>query len=198
MKQQRAPSFLLTSVLLLHLHGCTQRACTAQVLHQQAVPPEDSNSRGGAGDGDEAEEKGEASKRDDDIEIPIGVEVLCCAFSSDGEFFAVGASDGVVRVFNDTTRVRDRLAGNPINPVEGSKSGWAAVFQQNNQPVIDCFCRVWVRQGRVAGTVPRATVLGYGVRSHAERTEGPGTTGTRTNIADFVFSGTPHTRPRKT
>lgn len=80
-----------------------------QVLHKQAVPPEDASSRSGAGDGDEAEEKGGASKRDEDIEIPIGVEVLCCAFSGDGEYFAVGASDGVVRVYSDTTRVRHRL-----------------------------------------------------------------------------------------
>lgn len=43
---------------------------------------------------------------EEDVEIPIGVEVLCCAFSGDGEFFAVGASDGVVRVYNDSTRVR--------------------------------------------------------------------------------------------
>lgn len=42
---------------------------------------------------------------DEGVEIPIGVEVLCCAFSGDGEFFAVGASDGVVRVYSDNTRV---------------------------------------------------------------------------------------------
>ena len=43
---------------------------------------------------------------EEDVEIPIGVEVLCCAFSPDGDLFAVGASDGVVRVYNDSTRVR--------------------------------------------------------------------------------------------
>ncbi|CAM9619385.1 unnamed protein product [Ectocarpus sp. 4 AP-2014] len=92
--------------LIGYSHGEIQlwHVPSAKVLHKQAVPPEDSNSQGGTGDGDEAQEKGGASKRDDNIEIPIGVEVLCCAFSSDGEFFAVGASDGVVRVYSDTTR----------------------------------------------------------------------------------------------
>ncbi|CAN0317356.1 unnamed protein product, partial [Scytosiphon promiscuus] len=33
-----------------------------------------------------------------------GAEVLCCAFSSDGDFFAAGASDGVLRVYSDNTR----------------------------------------------------------------------------------------------
>lgn len=43
---------------------------------------------------------------EEDIDVPIGVEVLCCAFSGDGEHFAVGASDGVVRVYDDSRRVR--------------------------------------------------------------------------------------------
>lgn len=45
---------------------------------------------------------------EDGLDVHVGVEVLCCAFSGDGEFFAVGASDGVVRVYSDTTRVRER------------------------------------------------------------------------------------------
>lgn len=50
------------------------------------------------------QEEGPADE--EDIEIPIGAEVLCCAFSGDGEVFAVGASDGVVRVYDDSRRVR--------------------------------------------------------------------------------------------
>lgn len=100
-----------------------------QILHRQAVPPPDKEAYPDSpGREEKAEERKEEGARrsstpgtrrlslhpkqerpkdeEGDIEIPIGVEVLCCAFSGDGEFFAVGASDGVVRVYNDSTRVR--------------------------------------------------------------------------------------------
>lgn len=96
------------------------RVC-GQILHRQAVPPPDEEAypeNPGREEKEEQKKEDGASTRlslhreqakpvdEEDIEIPIGVEVLCCAFSGDGEFFAVGASDGVVRVYNDSTRVR--------------------------------------------------------------------------------------------
>lgn len=43
----------------------------------------------------------ELSERQASYQPPIGVEVLCCAYAADGDIFAVGASDGVVRVYAD-------------------------------------------------------------------------------------------------
>eukprot|EP00752_Nemacystus_decipiens_P010899 g9687.t1 len=98
---------------------------SAKILHRQVVPPLDegalpkSPAREAKTEEDHADagparrrgsglsfhpEQREKPAVEQDIEIPVGVEVLCCAFSGDGEFFAVGASDGVVRVYNDSTR----------------------------------------------------------------------------------------------
>eukprot|EP00903_Cladosiphon_okamuranus_P016623 g15331.t1 len=98
-----------------------------QILHRQAVPPPAEEAypdySGREGKAEEHKEEGASSStargtrrlsldpkqegpkdEEEDVEISIGVEVLCCAFSGDGEFFSVGASDGVVRVYNDSAR----------------------------------------------------------------------------------------------
>lgn len=66
-------------------------------------------------------------RKDDDEkdvdEVPIGVEVLCCAFSADGEFFAVGASDGVVRVYSDSTRVSKGITTTEASTAGGGQGG---------------------------------------------------------------------------
>lgn len=68
---------------------------------------------------------------EDIVEIPIGVEVLCCAYSGDGDFFAVGASDGVVRVYNDSTRVRGHtLHGNVVWGSSGTLGFFVLVLQR--------------------------------------------------------------------
>ncbi|CAM9570081.1 unnamed protein product [Sphacelaria rigidula] len=41
------------------------------------------------------------SERPSSYQSPIGVEVLCCAYAANGDNFAVGASDGIVRIYTD-------------------------------------------------------------------------------------------------
>ncbi|CAN0007838.1 unnamed protein product [Pylaiella littoralis] len=117
--------------LLGYSHGEIQlwHVPSAKILHRQAVPPDkaerpSSSSSSSSSSGAQEERKKEAEPgnttaarrrgsvmlhvggddEEDVGEVPIGVEVLCCAFSGDGELFAVGASDGVVRVYSDSTR----------------------------------------------------------------------------------------------
>ncbi|CAN0208705.1 unnamed protein product, partial [Hapterophycus canaliculatus] len=115
--------------LIGYSHGEIQlwHVPSAKILHRQAVPPDENARRRSVEKAEEALKEGEATQPtgtrrrslsslprrepkvddeddEDGVEIPIGVEALCCAFSGDGEFFAVGASDGVVRVYSDNTR----------------------------------------------------------------------------------------------
>ena len=42
---------------------------------------------------------------DDNVLDPVDTEVLCCAYACTGQVFALGLSDGVVKVYDDNTKV---------------------------------------------------------------------------------------------
>lgn len=71
-----------------------------QLLYRQVLSEEIASRRSSVGEwSDEKEEASIASS-------PFGVEILCCAYSADANSFATGASDGIVRVYNDDTKVQ--------------------------------------------------------------------------------------------
>lgn len=79
-----------------------------QLLHRQALHEGGENSYLGEYKGEEKEGGRRSSvslQGGEYYNAPLEVEVLCCAYCRDGSFFAVGASDGVVRVYNDSTKV---------------------------------------------------------------------------------------------
>lgn len=75
-----------------------------QLLHQRGLLAE-----GGHSPGREEEKGGDFAEDYNNHRVwaPFEVEALCCAYSGDGQLFAVGASDGVVRVYSDSTKVCD-------------------------------------------------------------------------------------------
>lgn len=81
-----------------------------QLLHKQDVP-----SREGSAQDKNSPDRKQAqrhsftlSERSVSYVPPFGVEVLCCAYAPDGQTFAVGASDGIVRIYGDDTKVNNR------------------------------------------------------------------------------------------
>lgn len=76
---------------------------SSQLLHTQALEKKDANPK----DSQDVpqDDSPKASLRSPLRLHRIGTEVLCCAYTRNGDTFAVGASDGIVRVYSDDSKV---------------------------------------------------------------------------------------------
>lgn len=83
---------------LLSLCPSVVSTCILQLLHSQEI-----DQQGGVENlAQHIRSSLTVSEREDSCQPPLlGVEVLCCAYAADGDIFAIGASDGVVRIYAD-------------------------------------------------------------------------------------------------